>query len=202
MREVLRNRPILITSSLESALFLGVGALLGFLPLYARNIVGLGDVHLGVLIWVPLAMAMVGKPISGRISDRIGRKPVILAGLALCTGMLPLVPLTTNFVGLLAEGAIFGIGMAIVTPSTNALVVDLCKAGNYGAAMGVFGTIWDIGEASGPILAGALIGVFGNLQTASAYSAAFGIVAVVLVLVGAVFASAVREPKIELGNAA
>jgi len=97
-------------------------------------------------------MAMVGKPISGRVSDRIGRKPVILAGLALCTGVLPLVALTTDFVALLVEGAVFGLGMAIVTPSTNALVADLCKSGNYGAAMGVFGTIWDVGEASGPIL--------------------------------------------------
>ncbi len=92
--------------------------------------------------------------------------------------------------------AVFGLGMEIVTPSTNALVADLCKAGNYGAAMGVFGTVWDIGEASGPILAGALIAVFGNLQTDSAYLAAFGIVAIVLVLAGIAFAAAVREPKI------
>jgi MFS family permease len=195
MGEVLGNRAILIASSVESALFLGVGALLGFLPLYARNIVGLGDIHLGVLIWAPLVMAMVGKPISGSVSDRMGRKPVILAGLALSTAMLPLVPLTTNFAGLLVEGAVFGLGMAIVTPSTNAMVADLCKAGNYGAAMGVFGTIWDIGEASGPILAGVLIALFGDLQTASAYLAAFGIVAVALVLAGAAFAAAVGEPK-------
>ncbi|MBI4297912.1 MAG: MFS transporter, partial [Chloroflexi bacterium] len=201
MGEVLNNRPILIASSVESAMFLGVGALLGFLPLYARNIVGLGDVHLGVLIWMPLVMAMVGKPISGRISDRIGRKPVILMGLGLCTGMLPLVPLTTHFMALLAEGALFGLGMAIVTPSTNALVADLCKAGNYGAAMGIFGTIWDVGEASGPILAGALIALYGDLQSASAYLAAFGIVAVPLVIAGLAFAIVVREPQTGLQQA-
>lgn len=194
--QVLSNRAILIASSVESAMFLGVGSLLAFLPLYAKNVVGLGDVHLGVLIWMPLVMAMVGKPISGRISDRVGRKPVILVGLTLCMAMLPLTPLTTNFPGLLLEGAVFGLGMAIVTPSTTALVADLCKAGSYGAAMGVFGTIWDIGEASGPILAGALIAMFGGLQTATAYLAAFGIVAAVLVVAGVAFATAVSEPEV------
>jgi MFS family permease len=196
MGEVVRNRPILITSSVEAAMFLGVGALLGFLPLYAKNIVGLGDAYLGLLIWVPLVMAMAGKPVAGRISDRIGRKPVILMGLALCVVALPLVPVTTNIAALLFEGAVFGLGMAIVTPSTNALVADLCQSRNYGAAMGVFGTIWDIGEASGPILAGVLIAGFGNLEAASAYFLAFSIIALILVFVGVLFAVSSTESNV------
>lgn len=193
--EVVSNRGILIASGAESAMFLGVGALLGFLPLYARNVLKLGDVHLGVLIWVPLVMAMVGKPVAGRISDRIGRKRVILVGLSLCVVTLPLIPVTTTFAALLVEGALFGLGMAVVTPSTNALITDLCKARNYGAAMGMFGTIWDIGEASGPILAGVLIAVFGGLSNASSYLAAFGIVAAILLVASIAFAIAVDEPR-------
>ncbi|MBI4199988.1 MAG: MFS transporter [Chloroflexi bacterium] len=195
MWQVLGNRPILIASSVEAAMFLGVGALVAFLPLYAKNVVGLGDAYLGLLLWVPLVMAMVGKPLSGRISDRVGRKPVILLGLALCTATLPLVPMTRNLLGLLLEGAVFGAGMAAVTPSTTALVADLCKTRNYGAAMGVFGAIWDMGEASGPILAGALITAFGGLQAASAYLAAFTIVAAVLVLAGIVFGLLATVPR-------
>jgi MFS family permease len=196
MGEVLSNRPILITSSVEAAMFLGVGVLLAFLPLYAKNIVGLGDAYLGLLIWVPLVMAMAGKPLAGRISDRIGRKPVILMGLALCVVVLPLVPVTTNIAALLFEGAVFGLGMAIVTPSTNALVADLCKSRNYGAAMGVFGTIWDIGEASGPILAGVLIAGFGNLETASAYFTTFSIISLIMVFVGVLFAVSTTESSV------
>ncbi|MBI4220377.1 MAG: MFS transporter, partial [Chloroflexi bacterium] len=193
--EVIGNRGILIASSAESAMFLGVGALLGFLPLYARNVLKLGDAYLGVLIWVPLVMAMAGKPVAGRISDRIGRKRVILAGLSLCVVTLPLIPITGSFAALLVEGALFGLGMAIVTPSTNALVADLCKAGSYGAAMGVFGTIWDIGEALGPILAGVIIAAFGGLSDASSYFMAFGIIAAILVVAAIAFAVAVEEPK-------
>jgi MFS family permease len=192
--EVAGNRNILIVSSVEAAMFLGVGALLGFLPLYVRNIAGLGDAYIGLLIWMPRVMAMVGKPLAGRISDRVGRKPVILFGMALCAASLPLFPLTTHPAALLLEGAIFGLGMAIVTPSTTALVADLCKAGNHGAAMGVFGTIWDIGEAAGPILAGVIIFTLGNLDAALIYLWAFTIIAGVLALAGVAFGVTVRTP--------
>jgi MFS transporter, DHA1 family, multidrug resistance protein len=196
MWEVVSNRAIVIASSVEAAMYLGVGALMGFLPLYAKNIVQLNDASVGILIWVPLVMAMAGKPLAGRISDRIGRKPVILAGLMLCIAMLPLIPITTQMAGLVIEGALFGLGMAIVTPSTTALVTDLCKAGNYGAALGVFGTIWDIGEASGPILAGALIFAVGSLESAAAYLLAFSIVAVVMLAVGLIFGLTVHDPEV------
>jgi MFS family permease len=196
MWEVVSNRAIVIASSVEAAMYLGVGALMGFLPLYAKNIAQLSDASVGILIWVPLVMAMAGKPLAGRISDRIGRKPVIHAGLLLCIAMLPLIPITTQMAGLVIEGALFGLGMAIVTPSTTALVTDLCKAGNYGAALGVFGTIWDIGEASGPILAGALIFAVGSLESAGAYLLAFSIVAVVMVAVGLLFGLTVRDPEV------
>jgi DHA1 family multidrug resistance protein-like MFS transporter len=194
--EVVSNGNILIASSVEAAMFLGVGALLGFLPLYARNVVGLGDANVGVLIWVPLVMAMAGKPFAGRISDRVGRKPVILFGLLLCAAMLPLFPLTVHFAALLLEAAIFGLGMAIVTPSTTALVADLCKVGNYGAAMGVFGTIWDIGEASGPIMAGVIIFAFGDLDAAFAYLGAFSIISGILLLAGVAFGTTVKAPEL------
>jgi DHA1 family multidrug resistance protein-like MFS transporter len=47
-----------------------------------------------------------------------------------------------------------------VTSSSAALVADVCHAKNFGAAMGTFGTIFDVGHASGPILAGLLIARF------------------------------------------
>ena len=52
---------------------------------------------------------------------------------------------------------IFGFGEAFVTSSSAALVADICEEKHFGTAMGTFGTIFDIGHASGPILAGLLI---------------------------------------------
>src|SRR5207244_11329703 len=97
---------------------------------------------------------MVAKPFSGRLSDRLGRKPLIVAGLFLCAATLPAVPTLTSIWALTLVSGLFGLGVAIVTPSTTALVADLVKAGRMGSAMGVFGTIWDCGEAGGRVRGG------------------------------------------------
>ena len=73
-----------------------------------------------------------------------------------------------------------------------ALVTDLSKAGGFGAALGVFGTIWDVGEALGPILAGALIGVF--VAGTNAYLPAFTIVAALMTLAALAFAASGTGP--------
>lgn len=190
--QVIGNRPILIASGAEASMFLGVGALVGFLPLYGTRVAGLTDAQVGVILGGQLITAMVGKPLTGRLSDRAGRKPMILAGLLLCALMLPLVPITRIFGLLILESVLFGLGMAVVTPSTTALVTDLSKAGGYGAALGVFGTIWDVGEALGPILAGALIAAFSG---ANAYLPSFLVIAALMAASALAFARTVKAAE-------
>jgi hypothetical protein len=55
----------------RSVMYLGYGAFLGFLPIYAKN-VGLNDAEIAIVLGVQLVLAMVEKPISGRLSDRVG----------------------------------------------------------------------------------------------------------------------------------
>jgi hypothetical protein len=55
--------------------------------------------------------------------------------------------------------------------------------------MGAFGTLFDIGHASGPLLAGLLIGLTGGED----YRASFGLVAVLLVIVALAFRGGVKE---------
>jgi len=114
---------------------------------------------------------------------------MILAGLMLCAITLPLIPNLINTWNLVVTSALFGLGVAIVTPSTTALVADLARRGRMGSAMGVFGTIWDSGEALGPILAGFLIASF-------SYTYAFSIISVFMAMVAAVFLFSVREPRL------
>jgi len=186
--EVLSNRAVLIASTMEAAMYVGYGAFLGFFPPYAQGI-GLNDAQIALIMGVQLGATMVAKPFSGRLSDRLGRKPMIVAGLLLCAATLPAVPVLTSPWSLASVSALFGLGVAVVTPSTTALVADLVRAGRMGSAMGVFGTIWDCGEAAGPIVAGVLI-------AAVSYPPAFGLIAAFMTAMAVLFIVSVSDPTV------
>lgn len=184
--EVLSNRLVIIASALEAAMYVGYGAFLGFFPIYAKEL-GYNDAAIGLIMGSQLATTMAGKPLGGLVSDRIGRKPIILLGILLCAIIIPLIMRSQGFLTLMTLSCLFGLGVAIVTPSTTALVADLAKTGRMGSAMGVFGTIWDTGEAAGPILAGVLIASFG-------YFNGFLPIAGLMLVVAGIFAVAVKDP--------
>lgn len=184
--EVLASPPVIIASALESMMYVGYGAFLGFLPIYGKA-GGLNDAQIALVLGGQLATAMAAKPLTGRLSDRVGRKPVILAGLLACAASLPLLFRAGGFGTLLGLSLLLGLGVAAVTPCTTALVADLVKAGRMGSAMGVFGTIWDIGESAGPILAGFLI-------VRAGYGRTFDLIALLMLAAAVVFALAVRDP--------
>src|SRR5437867_12173849 len=80
----------------------------------------------------------------------------------------------------MALSALFGFGEAIVNAAAAALAADLSELKTLGSAMGMQGTIMDIGHASGPILSGVLIGALG-------FKLAFPIIAGLCLVAAVVF---------------
>jgi len=187
LAEVFRTPPIFVAGGIEAVMYIGYGAFLGFLPIYAKKI-GLNFAEIAIVLGVQLAFAVVAKPISGTVSDRMGRIPVIVIGLLLCATALPLIFRSESMTAFLLAAPLLGLGIGAVTPVTNALTADLASAGGLGAAMGVFGTILDIGEAAGPMIAGVLIGGLG-------YATTFDVLAGMTVLVAFGLLAFVRDPK-------
>lgn len=187
LAEVLATPPILVAAGIEAVMYLGYGAFLGFLPIYARS-TGLNDAEIAIVLGSQLAVAIAAKPVAGLVSDRAGRIPVIVLGLLLCAAALPLIFHSENLTMFLLTAPLLGLGVSAVTPVTNALIADLAARRHLGAAMGVFGTIWDAGEAAGPVFAGFFIGSLGYAWTFNVLAALTGVVAGALALL-------VRDPK-------
>jgi MFS family permease len=157
IKEVLSDRRIVVTSSMEGLQNMTVGALEAFLPIYAVKVAGLNAFQAGLLWGVQVVITILSKPVMGKTSDRYGRKPLITGGMILCAVSFGAIPLLKDFYLLAIAAVFFGLGESFVTSSSAALVADLCKEKHFGTAMGTFGTIFDIGHASGPILAGFLL---------------------------------------------
>ena len=184
---VARNRKVLITSSTDAAKMIANGALMAFLPLYGVS-VGLNPGEVGLLFSVQAITSFLSKPIMGRVSDRVGRQPLIVIGLIICAGTFLLIAHTASFPLLLVLAAGFGFGEAVVSSSSSALVADSSEFKRLGAGMGMQGTIMDIGHASGPLLAGVLIARLN-------YQAAFFIIAGIQLVAAAVFWITMRRSR-------
>jgi MFS transporter, DHA1 family, multidrug resistance protein len=176
---VVTNKKVLITSMTDAAKMIANGALMAFLPLYGVS-VGLNPGEVGLLFTVQAGTSFFAKPIMGRISDRVGRQPLILLGLVICAGTFACIPQVAMFPILLMLSAGFGFGEAVVSSSSSALVADSSEYKRLGAGLGMQGTIMDIGHASGPLLAGLLI-------TSMSYPMAFAIIAGIQLVAACVF---------------
>ena len=187
-RIVAQNSRVLATSATDGAKMIANGALMAFLPIYGIA-VGLNPGEVGLLFGVQGVTSFFSKPVMGRVSDRVGRKPLIIAGLLICAGTFVMIPYISSLPILVLLSAGFGFGEAVVSSSTAAFVADLSELKTLGAGMGMQGTISDIGHASGPLLAGLLIAHM-------SYAGAFAIIAAVQLIAAGLFWVTVKQPRV------
>jgi len=182
---------VLLTSNMEGIQNLTVGALEAFLPIYAVTVCGFSALEAGTL-WAAQIGAVIGaKPLMGKVSDRRGRFPLVFWGMFVCAIPFALIPWSQDYWTLLGLAASFGLGEAMVTSSAAALVADFCKEAHLGSAMGAFGTLFDVGHATGPLLAGFLIGLSGEND----FRVPFGVIAMLLLIAALVFRTGVKETR-------
>ena len=159
--DVVRDPLILLTSLTQAAQFLLHGALSAFLPLFAHETLGLTPAELGWIFSVQVITTLAIRPLIGALSDRIGRRPLIAAGLMLCSGAVLAMSFAGSATVLTATLVSYAAGVAITSAATAAYITDLARRTRYGTAHGVFGSIYDVGDAMGPLLGGLLVAAVG-----------------------------------------
>lgn len=186
VREIIADPGIRLVSLVEAMLWVGIGSVQAYLPLYALTI-HLSAWQIGLLAGGQGVASVVSRPIMGKRSDQLtSRKSLIIAGSLICIAALIAIPHATGFAPLLGLSIVFGLGTGIVTPSTMAMIGDLVTKGNYGSAMGVFGSLWDTGHATGPV-------VFGFLLLALGYQTSWLIMALIMTAALGIFLLGTRQ---------
>ncbi|MBI4684515.1 MAG: MFS transporter [Nitrospirae bacterium] len=188
-REVMLNKRILSASSLEAAILFAYGTFETFLPLYSIK-VGLSAYEVGIFLSSQVITLALTRPMMGRFSDRHGRRSQIFVGAiigAICIGSFSLLK---SFFPLLFLSILFGLSFSIVTSATSAFIADLSRSETHGSAMGILGSIMDIGHTTGPLISGIVASYFG-------FEKAFLGASLVLLAVAFVFWSGVinRSPN-------
>jgi len=126
------------------------------LPVLARNL----GAPLTVLTWVVLAyvLALTGLLLAfGRLADRVGRRRVYATGLVVFVAGSILCALSPGVAWLVAARAFQGIGAAMMSANSTALLVAAFPDAERGRALGAFGAAVGVGLALGPPLGGWIV---------------------------------------------
>jgi MFS family permease len=159
----------------------GDGLAWGLLPLlFVRGGLSVGQV--GVLAALYPAVWGLGQLLTGPLSDRLGRKPLITGGLLLQAVALAGTALASSFLPWAASAILLGAGTAMVYPTLLAAVGDVAHPGWRASAVGVYRLWRDAGFAVGALLAGLvadLAGLNAAVWVMAALTAASGLVVAV-----------------------
>jgi multidrug resistance protein len=133
---------------------LGFGILLPLLPYYAETY-GANGTTVGLLNTSFSLMQFGFSPIWGRLSDRIGRRPVIFGSLVVTAGSYLMFALATSLPVLFASRILAGIAGGVV-PTTQAYIADTTTAAERTKGMGLLGAAFGLGFIFGPAIGGIL----------------------------------------------
>lgn len=117
------------------------------------------DVRVGLLMTAFTAPPVLGIPLVGMVSDRYGRKPVLVTGLTLFGISGAAVGLTSTFEIALLLRVLQGIGYAGITPVIITAIGDLYTGTTEATAQGLRFTSSGVAQGLFPLIAGVLVGI-------------------------------------------
>jgi MFS family permease len=154
---------------------------------------GMNLTQVGLLAAIYPAVSGFGQLATGALSDRTGRKPLIVWGMWVQAIGIAGVALTDAFAGFVVGAVLLGLGTAMVYPTLLAAIGDVAHPSWRASAVGVYRLWRDLGYAIGALLAGLTADAFG-------LSAAIWAIAALTFVSGVVSATRMKETLVVSRN--
>jgi DHA1 family multidrug resistance protein-like MFS transporter len=122
------------------------------IPLFGDEVLGLNEAAIGLIFGVMGVTRFIVKAPSGILSDRIGRKIIVLGGLLLNGIFTVAISFSRSLMDMVVYTMIRAAGLGMTMPSMNALVTSLTTKENRGKVMGIYSTARNGGLIVGPLL--------------------------------------------------
>jgi ACDE family multidrug resistance protein len=164
--EFLRSPRVVSAMGSGVVLFLLIfGLLLTALPLYLADGFGLGPTSRGLVLGMPALTATIGALSLGRLTARVGARPLVLAGSVVLTGAFLLIGTAAVLPVVIVGALAYGLGEGLAVPSLQNIVAGAAPASSRGSVVAVWVGGVRLGQTAGPLLAGVAVTRIGAAGT-------------------------------------
>jgi MFS family permease len=180
LKTLLRNRALVLLSIGSSFRTMTQSALLTFLPVYLANDMGYSPVWVGACLFALQAAGFAAAPVAGHMSDRMGRKQILMGSMATSAVVLVMMAFAGASPVFIFLIAVLGFFLYATRPVIQAWMLDIAPKNMGGSSIGVLFGAQAVGGALGPLFGGMVADRYG-LLAAFYFLAATIVVANVLV---------------------
>ncbi len=181
-----RQPAVLVASLTFLAAATAYGAVITFLPVYAPR---QGITNFGIFFTTYAIFTLISRVIAGKLSDRYGRRKVILPFLTLLAAATFLLSFLDDVRLLVLIGGCFGLGFGAFMPALSAFVVDRTLPHERASALAFFTSFMDVGITAGAVI----LGIVGEYWDYGAMYSVAGIIVCLGILLFA-FGTRAGEP--------
>ena len=190
MLSVIKERAVLGLCLMTGLRAMAQTGLLAFLPLYLANVMEIGPLWMGVTLMGMQVGGMIATPIAGILSDRIGRRSVVVAGLSSTTILIIALTFVTNDIAYIVGVSVLGLSLYAVRPVVQSWMLDLTPDRLGGSATSLM-----FGMQSGLAIIMPIIG--GIIADAYGLKAVFYFIAAAMLAANVVAMTLTRDAKAE-----
>jgi MFS family permease len=155
------TRAFIALAFAELAYFTAAGLMIPTTPLFAAGPLGADEVGVGLTVGAFSVSALVLRPLAGRISDRRGRRPLIIGGALLCAAVTAVHIVTADLWLLIVLRLLLGVAEAFFFVAGFAALADLAPPQRAGEALSFNSLALYLGIAFGPLIGETLLDVGG-----------------------------------------
>jgi MFS transporter, DHA1 family, multidrug resistance protein len=149
------RRELILAALSGTIVVMGLGFIIPLFPIYVAE-KGATNFQLGLIVSAFTISQFFVQPFFGGLSDRFGRKPFMIAGLA-CYGLVAFFYLFANSLSqVFVVRLLHGLGAGMIWPALSAFVIDQAPVEKRGETIGILSAVEMVGFAVGPFLGGFL----------------------------------------------
>ncbi|HEX9392335.1 MAG TPA: MFS transporter [Usitatibacteraceae bacterium] len=165
LRELLKNRNLIYLSTSSAFRAMTQNALLTFLPVFLAYEMHYNPFWVGLCMFMMQAAGFAASPISGHLSDRMGRRQIIMTSMGMTAAVLLFMAFAGRSAAFVFFIAVLGFFLYAIRPVLQAWLLESTPKNMGGTSIGILFAVQAAGSAISPLIGGYLADKYGLMST-------------------------------------